>query len=43
MAPCNCETFDGRVLAEGDRLSWDIKSDKKSGFVDPLEPVYVSS
>ncbi|NP_001348670.1 Cation-transporting P-type ATPase C-terminal domain-containing protein [Caenorhabditis elegans] len=40
VAPCNCETFDGRVLAEGDRLSWDIKSDKKSGFVDPLEPVY---
>uniref|UniRef100_A0A1I7V4H0 Cation_ATPase_C domain-containing protein n=1 Tax=Caenorhabditis tropicalis TaxID=1561998 RepID=A0A1I7V4H0_9PELO len=40
VAPCNCETFDGRVLSEGDRLKWDIKTDKKSGFVQPLEPVY---
>ncbi|CAO4360395.1 unnamed protein product [Caenorhabditis nigoni] len=40
VAPCNCETFDGRVLAEGDRIKWDIKTDKRSGFIHPLEPVY---
>ncbi|EGT39071.1 hypothetical protein CAEBREN_18549 [Caenorhabditis brenneri] len=40
IAPCNCETFDGRILAEGDRLKWDVKTNKKTGFVQPLEPVY---
>ncbi|CAI2320443.1 unnamed protein product [Caenorhabditis sp. 36 PRJEB53466] len=40
VAPCNCETFDGRVLAEGDRLRWEIKTDPKSNAVHPLEPVY---